>query len=135
MSYDTDSDLLLESFSLESFSSVAEEEGLKHAQTMADAVKNLFQFYNYFTSKFDVKSFSRKDENGVLYYYLITKTDKADETLKISGVDAKFSGNPTLESPKKITLTSYAGILIVLLVIVIALIIIASISGGQKEEF
>ena len=134
MSYDRDSDLLLESFSLESFSSVAEEEGLKHAQTMADAVKNLFQFYNYFTSKFDVKSFSRKDENGVLYYYLITKTDKADETLKISGVDAKFNGNPTLESPKKITLTSYAGILIALLVIVIVLVIIVSISGGQKEE-
>lgn len=135
MSYDKDSDLLLETFSLESFSSVVEEEGLKHAQTMADTVKNLFQFYNYFTSKFDVKSFSRKDENGVLYYHLVTKTDKAEETLKISGVDAKFSGNPNLESPKKITLTSYAGILMVLLVIVIAIIIIASISGGQKEEF
>tara|TARA_B100001093_G_C26402067_1_gene831731 strand:- start:101 stop:487 length:387 start_codon:yes stop_codon:yes gene_type:complete len=123
MSYSTASDVLLDSNSIEPFTSVVEEEGMKYAQTMADSVKGLFEFYNYFTSKFEVQSFTRKEVGGNLHYFLKTQTSKTEETLEISGVDAKFSGSPTLVGPKKITATSWAGILILLLVIVIVIVI------------
>ena len=68
-----------------------------------------FELHNYITSKFEyLNSFDRyKDSAYNVTFVVLVKTDKQNILLEISGLDENLVGTPYLNSPKKITHTSY----------------------------
>ncbi len=68
-----------------------------------------FELHNYITSKFEyLNSFDRyKDSAYNVTFVVLVKTDKQNILLEISGLDENVVGTPYLNSPKKITHTSY----------------------------